>query len=130
MDTLPRHLQLTLYKGIDTLRALGIRPGRLVVPGSLRDELDHCLRRHDAAVFHSITADDWWSVEVKIPIPDMDKEYVIRRSSKDELVDCTVFLTDDRSDKNWIKRWAVHGMHVRDGLHAFWTYGASHERWS
>lgn len=49
MDVLPRHLQLKLYKGIDTLRALGVQPGRLVVPDSLRAALDVCLRRcmHD-----------------------------------------------------------------------------------
>jgi len=41
MDKLPWHIQLEIYKriDIDTLRALGVKPGKLCVPSHLQEAL-------------------------------------------------------------------------------------------
>ncbi len=82
MRGIPRDVQLEIVKGIglDGLRALGVRPGRLRVPPALAAALASTfsfrLERRDGNC-------DWASTSVHLRVPGTDKRYMLSRRSDD-----------------------------------------------
>ena len=82
MDALPRDIWLEVAKGagLDGLRALGVRPGRLRVPPALSAALTASLslRRE----LHDVN-NDWVMSSVSTRIAGTDKFYVLSRRNDD-----------------------------------------------
>ena len=81
MDVLPWHVQLKIYKGIgiDNMRKLGIKPGKLQVPRDLEQSLGRCmqLKKYNNKV-------DGWSTDIKLMIQGTDKYYFMYRYWRDD----------------------------------------------
>ena len=89
MDHLPWHLQLEVYKRIDrdTLRGLGVRPGRLSIPTSLQTALDRSVACKSSAGNMS---------QVVIPISRTGRGYILFRRVEDDdgQIECDVMVRD------------------------------------
>ena len=81
MDVLPWHLQLRIYRGIrmDTLRALGVSPSRLVVPASLKESLAKSMRQRQSGPLIGGSSTSSWTSMVSILIAGTAKTYELRR---------------------------------------------------
>ena len=89
MDRLPWHLQLDVYKRIDrdTLRGLGVRPGRLSIPKSLQTALNRSIACKSSNENRS---------QVVIPIARTGRTYHLFRRVEDDdgQIDCDVMVRD------------------------------------
>lgn len=88
MDTLPWHVQLKIYQGIgiDSLRTLGIKPGKLKVPATLTESLGKSLKLRMTAPEGS----DKWVARVVMPITGTPRQYVVQRRSDDGPIEMIV----------------------------------------
>ena len=80
MDTLPWHLQLKIYNGIgiDTCRALKIKPGKLIIPEALKELLNRSFTFFNRdLLFIDEDVKRNWDYEVTIPILNTTKIYKI-----------------------------------------------------
>ena len=93
MDHLPWHLQLEVYKRIDrdTLRGLGVRPGRLSIPTSLQTALHRSIACKSSNGIIS---------QVIIPIARTGRNYHLFRRVEDDdgQIECDVMVRETNGD--------------------------------
>ena len=85
MDILPWHLHLKIYKniGIDGLRSLNIKPGKLNIPQNLKNNITKTFKYKQNGILLGSTNNiifDWYS-KITIPIKNTTKTYTIKKRS-------------------------------------------------
>ena len=100
MDTLPWHLQIKIYNGIgiDTLRKLGIKPGKLKVQQTFKESLEKCLLNKICIR----TTPDGWQTLVTLKIIGTNKFYDFYRRSEYPHVYLYIYLSDKLQNGNTI----------------------------